>query len=97
MIGHRADGRRTRNETVLIIVPAVIVEIGDKVQLTGITFPKQVLSKNIRDVDLLAAFIELVQIGIGIFLQHVESSDVVLPTIVVVVAENSDPKIGIVE
>ena len=39
MIGDRADGRRTRNETILIVVPTGVVEVREEAQLPCITFP----------------------------------------------------------
>src|SRR5207248_6964051 len=97
MIGHRADRRRPGNEPVLIVMTAVIVEIREETELASVTFPDQILSKHIGYVDLLLAPAELVQVGVGVFLQHVESGNVVLPAIVVVIPENSDAQIRIVK
>src|SRR5579864_9005840 len=76
---------------------AVVIEVGQKTQLAGVTFPKQILPENISDVDLLLAPAELVQVGVSVFFQHVERGNVVLPAVVVVIAENSDAEVGIVE
>ncbi len=47
--------------------------------------------------NLLIAPVELIEVRVGILLEHVERGDVVLPEIVVVVAENADAEIGVVE
>src|SRR5207244_7452789 len=73
------------------------VEIADKRELTGITFPDQVLPENIRDVDLLFARIEFVEVGIGILLAHVERGEIVLLAVVVVIPKNADAEIRVVE
>src|ERR1700730_10411993 len=97
MVADRADRCGACNKTVLVVMTAVVVEVGEETQLTGVPFPDQILAKNIRDINLLLASAELVEIGIGILLQHVERGDVVLPPIIVVVAENSDAKVGVVK
>ena len=97
MISHCADRRWPRDETVLVEVTAVIVEVADETELAGVAFPNQVLSKNIGDVNLLVPRVELIQIGKSIFLQHLEGGDVVLPAVVVVVPKNAHAQIGIVE
>src|SRR5205814_889762 len=97
MIDHGAEQVRSSKKTIFVVMPAVIVEVADKRQLAGITFPNQVLAENIRDVDLLFAWIEFVEIGISILLPHIERGQIVLPAIVVVVPENPDAEIRVVE
>src|SRR4030081_103015 len=94
MIAHIANRRRSRDETILVVMPAGIVEVGNEIELAGVTFSNQVLPINVGGQDLLfAPLIDRVQIGIRILLQHVEGSDVPLPFIVVVVAENAPSQI----
>ncbi len=62
MIGHRADGRRPRDETVLVVVPTVVVEVPEETEFAGVTFPNQILSEHVCDVDLLVAQLEFVEI-----------------------------------
>src|SRR6266404_3058236 len=97
MIGHGADRRRPGDEPVFVVMPAVVVEVADERELPGVAFPNQVLPENIRDVDLLLARVEFVEIGIRVLLAHVERGEIVLPAIVVVVPENPDAEIRIVE
>src|SRR2546423_11095976 len=97
MVGHGADRRRPRDEPVFIVMPAVIVEIADEGELAGVTFPNQVLPKNIRDINLLLARIELIEVGISVLLAHVERGEIVLPAIVVVIPENPDAEICVVK
>src|ERR1700737_3982563 len=98
MVSHRADRCRPRDEAVLVIMAAVVVEIADKRQLARKTFPNQILPEKVRDKNLLAAsFIDRVQIRVGIFLAHIEGGDVVLPAVIVVVTEKANAEIGIVE
>ena len=78
-------------------MPAVVVEVGHETEFAGVTFPNQILPENVRDINLLVAPAELVQVGISVLLQHVEGGDVVLPAVVVVVAENARAQIGVVE
>src|SRR5205085_4925125 len=97
MIDHGADRRRPGDESVFVVVPAVVIEVPDKRELAGVTLPNQVLPENVRDVDLLLTRIKLVEIGISIFLAHIEGGEIVLPTVVVVVPKNPGAEIGIVK
>src|SRR5207302_9205546 len=97
MIDDGADRRRPGDESVLVVMPAVVVEVANKRELTGVTFPNQILPENIGDIDLLLARIELVQVRISILLAHVERGQIVLPAVVVVVPENPDAEVGVVE
>src|SRR5205085_12171927 len=65
--------------------------------LRRVALPNKILLKNVRDKDLLIARVEFIQIGIGVLLAHVEPDHVVLPEIVVVVAEDADAEIRVVE
>src|SRR5438105_5499716 len=76
---------------------AVVVEVGEKRELAGVTFPNQILPENVRGINLLRTSREFVEIRIGVFLKHVEPGDVVLPAVVVVIAENPDAEVRIVE
>jgi hypothetical protein len=89
MIGDRADWRWPRDETVFVVMAAIVIEVSQETELAGVTFPNQILSENVRDIDLLLAPAELVEVRVSVFLQHVEGGDVVLPAVVVVIAENA--------
>ena len=78
-------------------MPTGVVEICQKTELAGITFPNQILPENIGQVNLLLTPTELIQIGVRVLFEHVEGSDVVLPAVVVVIAEDADAEVGIVE
>ena len=97
MIAHSSNRRGTRDEIVLVEVPLAAIKVGVKAQLRGVTLGKKILAENIRDENLLIAPVELVQIGVSVFFEHVEGDYVVLPEIVVVVAENADAEIRVVE
>ena len=97
MVPDIADRRRPGNETVLVVMPAGAVEIGVETQLCRVTLGEEILAENIRNQDLLIARVKLVEIGVGIFLQHLERRQVVLPAIVIVVPKNSLAEVGIVE
>src|SRR5215469_11901795 len=97
VIGNRADWRGPRNETILVVVPTNVVEIGQESELAGVAFPNQILPENIGDQNLLITPAELIEVGVCVLLKHVESGDVILPTIVVVIAEDADAQIGVVE
>ena len=97
MIGDRADWRGPRDETVFVVMAAIVVEVSQETELAGVTFPNQILSENVRDVNLLLAPAELVEVRVSVFLEHVEGGDVVLPAVVVVIAENTNAQVGVVE
>src|SRR5436190_20555855 len=97
MIGHGANWRGASNEAVLIVMPARSVKVGDETEFAGVTFPDQILPKDVCYVNLLVTSFEFVQVRVRVFLEHVESSEVVLPAIVVVVAKNSSTKVRVIE
>ena len=97
MIAHAADRRRPGDEIVLVVMAARAIEVGVKAQLRRVTLREKILSENIRNQDLLIARVELVQVRVGVLLEHVESGEIVLPAVVVVVAENARAEIGVVE
>src|SRR5712671_1928926 len=97
MIDDGADRRRPGDESVFVVMPAVVVEVANKREFASVTFPNQILPEHIRDVDLLFARIELIQIGIRVLLAHIERGQIVLPSVVIVVSKNPDTEIGIVE
>src|SRR6266571_5235437 len=97
MIGDRTNRRRPGNKAIFVIMPAGVVEVGQEAQFAGVTFPNQILPENVGHVNLLLAPAKLIQVGVGVLLEHVEGGDVVLPAIAVVIAEDADAKISIVE
>src|SRR5207249_5634276 len=90
VIGNRANRRGPRNKAVFVVVPAGVIEIGQESQLTGITFPNQILPENVGDQNLLITPAKLIEVRIGVLLEHVKGGDIVLPAVVVVIAENAD-------
>src|ERR1700751_956160 len=97
MVGHGPDGCGPGEESVLVVVATVVVEVAEERKLTRITLPDQVLTENVCDVDLLRARLEFIQVRVGVLLAHVERGEVVLPAVVVVVAENADAEVRVVE
>jgi len=68
-----------------------------KAELGRIAGPDKVLTIEVGDDHALFAAIELVQLGVGILLKHVEHDQVVLPAVVVEVPENTRTEIEVVE
>src|SRR5437660_12406219 len=97
MVGNCADRRGPRNEAVFVVMPTAVIEVRQETELASVTFPNQILPEHIGQVDLLPTPAELIQVGVGVLLEHVEARDVVLPQVVVVIPENPNAKIGIVE
>src|SRR6476659_99988 len=82
MIADIADRGRTSDEIVLVVMTFPAVEIGMETQLRGVALCKKILAKNIRDKNLLITPIKLIEVGVGIFLQHVEGNEIVLPEVI---------------
>src|SRR5437764_12749595 len=96
-MSNRADRRRPGDEIVLIVVARCFVEVRMEAELRGVAFRKKILPENVEHDDALIARVELIEIGISVFLAHVERDDVVLPPVVVVVAEEAEAEIRIVK
>src|SRR5258705_8594664 len=97
MVGDCADRRGPRNETILVVMSAGVVEISQESKFPSVTFPNQILSESVGYVNLLFAPTELIQVGVGVLLEHIEGSDVVLPAVIVVIAKDADAEVSIVE
>src|SRR5207244_2962061 len=97
VIGHSPVRRWLRDEPVRVVVLTFVIEISQKRQFVRVSLPNYILPENVGCINLLRTPAELVEIGIGVLLQHVESGDVVLPAVVVVIAENTNTEIGVVE
>ena len=80
-----------------IVSLQVMVDICQETELAGITFPNQILPKDVGHVNLLFTPTELIQVGVRVLLEHIEGGDVVLPAVVAVIAEDADAQVGIVE
>ena len=55
------------------------------------------MPENIGHVDLLVTPIELIQVRVSVLLEHVERGDVVLPAVIVVIAEDADTKVRVIK
>src|ERR1700730_2795093 len=97
MVGHGPDGCGPGEESVLVVVATVVVEVPDERELTGIPLTDQILTENVCDIDLLRARLEFIQVRVGVLLAHVERGEVVLPTVVVVIDEDPDAEVRVVE
>ena len=97
MVAHIPDWRGTRDESVLIVMATRAIEIREKAELGRVALGEKILPKNIRDQHLLIARIKLVQVRVGIFLEHLEGGEIVLPAIVVVIAKDAGAEIGVVK
>ena len=97
MVGNGTNRRGARYEAIFVVVTASTVEIGQERELPSVALPDQVLPENIGQVDLLVTPIELIQVGVSILFQHVEGRDVILPAVVVVVAENPGAKVCVIK
>ncbi|PYI60085.1 MAG: hypothetical protein DMC59_04040, partial [Verrucomicrobia bacterium] len=97
VIGNRANRRGPRNKAVFVVVPAGGVEVGQEAQLAGVTFPNQILPENVGDQNLLITPAKLIEVGVGVLLEHVEGGDIVLPAVVIVIAKNARAQVGVIE
>ena len=68
-------------------MPAGIVKVGVEAKLSGIAFGEKILTIEIKNDDPLVTGVEFVQIGVGVLLAHVEKEEIIVPPIVIVVAE----------
>src|ERR1700761_3862327 len=59
--------------------------------------PDEILAICVQDQNVLAAASEFVELGIGVFFIHVEHDHVVLPAIIVVIAEEPRGEIDVIE
>ena len=82
-----ADQGRAHEKIILIEVDARTVVVIVKAELRRVTVPARVLPEEVGDQHGLVAEVRRVQFAVGVLLQHVEVGDVVLITIVGVVAE----------
>src|SRR5947208_184431 len=90
MILDRADRRRAGDEIVLVVVSRAFVQVRMETELGRVAFCQKILAEKVQDKNALIAVVELIQVGISILLAHVERDEVVLPAVVVVVAEEPD-------
>ena len=97
MVAHAPDGGGTGDEIVLVVVSLPTIKVGVKAQLCGVAPGKEVLAENVRDEDLLIAPVKLIQVRVGVLFEHVESDQIVLPEIVVVVPEDAGAKIRVIK
>src|SRR4051812_1493060 len=97
MIRDGANRPRAGDESVFVVMPAVVIEVAEERELAGVTFPDQILPEHIRDVDLLFPRIEFIQVRIRVLLAHIERGEIVLPAIVVVIPEDPNAEIGVVK
>src|SRR6478672_539616 len=97
MLTNGADGSGADDVAIAIIMSAAVVEVSVKAPLRGVSFPQKVLPIKVGNDDLLVAGIERVQLGVGIFLAHVESGEIVLETVVIPIAESADAEVHVIE
>jgi len=97
MILHFPDRFWPNDETVLIVMAIRAIKIGVKTEFRSVALGEKILPKNIRDQNLLIARIEPIQVRVSILLAHVEGDEVVLPAVVVVVAEDARAEVGVIE
>ena len=80
-----------------LVLAFAAVEVGQKVELTGVACPKKVLPIDVQDVDLLVAQIEFIEVRISVLLEHLERGHVPLPAVIVVIPKEPHAEIGVVE
>src|SRR4051794_1266502 len=97
MIAHFADRRRSRYEIVLVVMARSFVEVRVEAELRGVAFRQKILAVSVENDHTLVASVEFVEIGISVLLAHVERHHIVLPAIVVVIAEETEAEVGVVE
>ncbi len=85
-----ADGRRTDEEAIVVVVKAAVVfVIGDE-EFGGVAREKEILQISVGNGDLLAAALECVEAAVGVFFEEIEIGDVVFDFVVVKIAEDAD-------
>src|SRR5207245_2252905 len=82
---------------ILIIMNTPVVEICMKTEIGGVAFPKEILAIDVANEHDLVAGIKRVQLGMGVLLAHIKNSQIVLPSIVGVVAKQASAEINVVE
>ena len=84
-----ADGRRTDEETIVVVVEsAVVFVVGDE-KFGGVAREKGILQISVGNGDLLAAALECVEAAVGVFFEEMEVGEIVFNAIAVEVAEDS--------
>src|ERR1044071_9890499 len=76
---------------------AAIIDVRMKARLRGVAVPDRVLPIDVHDGDALIARIKTVQLRVSVLLAHVEGGSVVLPLVVVPVAEDSSARLRVIE
>src|SRR5205823_6259879 len=94
---HAADRLRADEEPVLVVLDAAVVEVRVEADLGRVAGEKEVLPEQVRDEDLLVAEVERVQPAVRVLLDLVEEREVVLPAVVVPVAEQAYARLVVTE
>src|SRR5215470_428300 len=97
-----AERRGAHLQIVFILKSARLVVVVERAELERVTFDERVLAVEVGDVDPLIApsdilEIDLVQLAISVFLQHVEIDGVVLIPVRLEIAEQSRAEIRVAE
>ena len=74
-----------------------MVKIGVEAELGCVTFPQKILPVRIRNQHNLIAGIEFVQSGVAVLLTHIERGQIVLPSVIGIVAEKAGAQVDVVE
>ncbi len=92
-----ADGRRTHEETVVVVMEAAVVfVIGDE-EFGGVAREKEILQISVCEKDLLAAAFECVKAAVGIFFEEIEVGGVVFDLVVMKIAEDADARLFVLK
>ena len=90
LIDDVAHGRRTDEETVVVVMEAAVVFVVGDEKFGGVAREKEILQISVYNGDLLAAALECVQAAVGIFFEEIEVGGVVFDFVVVKIAEDAD-------
>src|SRR5262249_28003370 len=97
-----ADACRAYAQSVIVLKGARLVGVVEPAELERVALDEGILAKEVRDVDLLVAHIDLgeldrVQLAVGVFLEHVEHRQVVLIPVRPDVAEHPRAEVRVAE
>ena len=90
---HKAERRRTYQEIVLIKMQTGVVLVVVHTELSCVARPDEILPVKVGDDHLLMAPAERVQAAVGVLLEEMEISEVVLPAVRVQVAKDAHARL----
>src|ERR1700727_1799756 len=94
LVDHAADGLRTHQKTIVIVMKTGVIFIERTDKFGRIPWKKEILQINIAEHHLLVPPVEnSIQSAIGIFFQQIEIRRVVLNTVAMQISKNPQPRL----